>query len=83
MTMNWVKDTAERLAKTFVQAFLAQITASGLGLFDLVKDTSTVQRAAMAGVAAAYSLIFSFVSTWANRGTKRTSEVLSPASLAS
>ena len=76
MSWNWVKDACERLAKTFVQTFLAQVTASGLGLIDLIKDTSTVQRAALAGVAAAYSLLFSWISTWAN-----SSPNVSPASL--
>lgn len=77
MDWNWVRDAVERLIKTFLQAFLAQVTASGLGLFELVKDTSTIERAVLAGVAAVYSLVFSWVSSWANE------DAVSPASLVS
>lgn len=78
--MNWTKwalDAGERLIKTFLQAFLAQITASGLGLIEILEDTTTLQRAGVAGLAAVYSLIFSWASSFANgSGT-------SPASLVS
>lgn len=73
--MTWFLDAAERLLKTFVQAFLAQILASGLDLIDAVQDTTTLEQAAVAGIAAVLSLIFSVVSKWANTDT------ISPASL--
>jgi hypothetical protein len=77
MTLAWFKDALERLAKTFVQAFLAQITASGLGLIDAIADVSTMERAAIAGIAAVLSLLMSWASTWAGTPTNK----VSPASL--
>ncbi|HZN13469.1 MAG TPA: holin [Acidimicrobiales bacterium] len=79
MTLAWVKDALERLAKTFVQTFIAQITASGLGLVEAMADTSTLERAAIAGLAAVLSLVMSWLSTWAG---KDKDQKLSPASVA-
>jgi hypothetical protein len=78
---TWLKDSLERLGKTFVQAFLAQLTASGVGWVEIIEDTSNLERAAIAGIAAVYSLVFSLVSSWANTGA-RSSAAISPASLA-
>lgn len=83
----WIKDTFERLVKTFLQAFLAQLTASGVGFVEIIQDTSTLERAGLAGLAAVYSLVFSVVSTWANRRspappTTPDGRAISPASLA-
>lgn len=77
MTLAWVKDALERLVKTFVQAFIAQVTASGLGLIDAIQDVSTLERAAIAGIAAVLSLIMSWLSKWAGTDGNK----VSPASL--
>jgi hypothetical protein len=81
----WLKDTLERLIKTFVQAFLAQLTAAGVGLVESLADTSNLERAAVAGIAAALSLVFSQLSTWANSSKPPAAPIagspMSPASL--
>lgn len=81
----WLKDTLERLLKTFVQAFLAQLTAAGVGLVESLADTSNLERAAVAGIAAALSFVFSQLSTWANSSrpaaAPATGAPISPASL--
>lgn len=67
-TATWFKDTLERLLKTFVQVFLAQIIASGFAPDDLdaITDLSNLQRAAVAGIGAVLSVVFSLVSAWAS-----------------
>ena len=65
MTKVRFQDAVERLAKTFAQVFLAQIVASGLDLTGALTDTSSLQRAAVAGIGAVLSLVMSAVSSWA------------------
>lgn len=69
-TKTWALDAIERLAKTFCQVFLAQLLASGLDLTGALTDTSSVQRAAVAGIGAVLSLVTSALSSWsADPGT--------------
>ena len=68
----WLRDTIERTAATAVQAFLATLLASGT--LDL--DVSTVQAAALAGLAAGLAVITAAIAArWPQ-------DSLSPASLA-
>lgn len=64
-TRIWLLDTLERLAKTAVQVFLAQLIASGMTDIEAVTDTSNLQRAAIAGLGAGLSFVFSIVTAWA------------------
>lgn len=67
--VTWAKDAGERAAKTFFQVFLATMSASQAAetfdVFQPYTDTSTVARAALAGVGAVLSLVTSAVSRWA------------------
>lgn len=65
-TKTWVLDTVERLVKTFLQVFIATLLASGMDLTKTVTDTSILQKAGLAGLSAALSLVFSIVSAWVN-----------------
>ena len=62
---RWALDAGERCLKTAVQVFLAQQAASGLDLMDWVQDTSSLQRAGLAGLGAVISLGTSALSRWA------------------
>jgi hypothetical protein len=48
---EWLKDTAERVASTFVEAGLGVVVLSG------VIDTDTLQKAELAGAVAAASFL--------------------------
>lgn len=56
MTNRFVRDIAERVASTYVQAFLGLLLASGFGV-DGVLDLSVVVKAGVAALPAALSLI--------------------------
>jgi hypothetical protein len=69
-TKTWFKDLLERCAKTAVQVFLATMLAStASGSSDLLGAFSNVdalQAAALAGIGAVASILFSVVSAWAS-----------------
>ena len=71
-TFFW--DAFERILKTFVQAFLAQTTAAGLGIATIA-DTSMLERGLVAGLAAVLSLLTSWLSRWASSDTKSASAI--------
>lgn len=64
MSRRWLTDTAERVALTFAEAFLAALNADGIldlvhQAFDTVPhnvDLSAVEAAAVAGLAAALAV---------------------------
>lgn len=60
----YLRDLAERIVSTFVVAFLGALVAGGW--FDLahIRDASAVQDAALAGVAAALSLVKGLAAKW-------------------
>lgn len=67
---QWLRDTIERTAATFVQAFIAAWLASG------TLDISTAQAAAVAGIAAALAVVKAAVAA------RWPADAVSPASLA-
>lgn len=62
--IRYMTDLGERVLKTFLQAFIAQVVASGLGIFGAVTDLAVVQKAGLAGLAAVAALIFGLVARW-------------------
>ena len=60
----WLLDTFERLAKTFGQTFGATLIASGWFQVNAVTNTSILQRAGVAGLAAVLSVVSSIVSKY-------------------
>lgn len=56
-TQKYVRDLVERVAATFLQAFLAALLAGGF--FDLahIRDASALEAAGVAGLAAVLSLV--------------------------
>ncbi len=56
MTPRFVRDIAERVLSTYVQAFLGLLLASGFGV-DGVLDLSLVVKAGIAALPAALSLV--------------------------
>lgn len=64
---RYVRDLAERVASTFVQAFLAALAAGNW--FDVahIRDLSIVQTAGVAGIAAVLSLVKGLVAKKINR----------------
>jgi hypothetical protein len=56
MTRRYVRDLAERVLSTYVQAFLGLLLASGFGV-DGVLDLSLVVKAGVAALPAALSLV--------------------------
>lgn len=71
MNTIWLRDTAERVVATFLQAFLAALLA---GPLDLV-SVGTLRAAALGGIAAALSVIKAALAT-------RLPGTISPASVA-
>jgi Putative lactococcus lactis phage r1t holin len=70
----WVKDTAERAARTFAQSFLAVAGYTGIGShFDSVQ---WVDSANVAAVATIFSLLMSFVATAAPIGQPGTASTV-------
>lgn len=67
---QWLRDTIERTAATFVQAFIAAWLAAGS------LDISTAQAAALAGIAAALAVVKAAIAA------RWPSDSVSPASLA-
>jgi Putative lactococcus lactis phage r1t holin len=57
MNKRYVLDLLERVAWTFLQAFLAQLVASGFFSVDNVTDLSILQKAGIAGIAAVLSFV--------------------------
>ena len=62
-TKRYLLDLGERVAKTFCQAFIATVTASGLGI-GAMPDVSLLQKAAIAGLSAVVALIFGLLARW-------------------
>ena len=56
MTPRFIRDIAERVLSTYVQAFLGLLLASGFGV-DGVLDLSLVVKAGVAALPAALSLV--------------------------
>lgn len=69
-----IADIVERVSWTFLQAFGAQLVASGFFTVDGVVDLSILQKAGIAGVAAVLSLIKGLVAV--NVGSKETAATL-------
>lgn len=59
---DWVKDTAERAAKTFVQVFVLQLVAAGWFSVEGIIDVSTPKRAGLAALGAGLSVLSSALS---------------------
>lgn len=61
---RYVRDLAERIAATFLAAFLGTLIAGGW--FDVahIRDLSAVQAAALAGVAAVLTLVKGLLAQW-------------------
>lgn len=59
LSMEAVKDVAERAARTFVQTFLAMYAPVVLGAGSLggLLDLSTADKAATAGIAAVFTVV--------------------------
>jgi Putative lactococcus lactis phage r1t holin len=64
---RYIKDLLERLAKTFVQAFLGTLIAANWFSVDQIRDVSTLQAAGLAGIAAVLSVVTSILSKYVNR----------------
>lgn len=60
--LPWVKDTAERAVKTFVQVFILQLVAAGWFSVDGIVDISTPKRAGLAALGAGLSVLSSALS---------------------
>jgi hypothetical protein len=69
-TATYFKDLAERCLKTFLQVFLATMLASmassSSDLLGAFSNVDALQAAALAGLGAVASIIFSLVSAYAN-----------------
>lgn len=69
----WLGDAVERCAKTFVQVFLATMSASQVadqfGVLDAYTDVDALAAAALAGVGGVFSLVTSALSRWAGSPT--------------
>lgn len=63
-----MKDALIRAARTFAQAFIATYLAAGLTEFDDVANVSTLELAAVAGLAA----VLSFLQNWLESQTSVT-----------
>ena len=63
---KWAKDAGERAARAFVSSFTA-ITLGG-SLFDIgtAESLSLLQRAAVAGLGSATSVLLSLAAKWSN-----------------
>lgn len=59
----YLKDTVERVVKTFV-AVIGAMLASGVDLAHAVTDLSGVQKGAVAGLGAAVTPVFAIVGKW-------------------
>lgn len=70
---RWLRDAAERSAKTFVQVFLATMSASQVAdqfaAFDAYTDVDALAAAALAGAGGVFSLVTSALSRWAGSPT--------------
>lgn len=62
MTPRFIRDIAERVLSTYVQAFLGLLLASGFGV-DGVLDLSLVVKASIAALPAALSLVKGLLAT--------------------
>ena len=71
-TFFW--DALERMFKTWLQVFLATITAAGFG-FANFGDTSILENGALAGLAAVLSLVMSWLSRWASSDSNSASAI--------
>ena len=60
MTSRYIRDTVERVLRTYFQAFIGLLLASGFGL-DGVVDLAVIQKAAVSALPAALSLIMSLL----------------------
>ena len=68
---KWLKDTLERAAFTFAEAFIALVLAAGTDWLNL----STIRAAGIGALAAALAVVKAAIAT-------RTPDTVSPASLA-
>lgn len=62
---HWLKDAAERGLRAFVSSFTA-ITLGGALFSNTAESLSLLQRAAIAGLGSATSVILSLAAKWAN-----------------
>ena len=58
-----IQDISVRAAKTFVQVFIAGVTAEAFTGFDI----ETIQSAGIAGLAAVISVVMNAALAWANK----------------
>lgn len=59
----WVKDTAERAVKTFIQFFLVQLVAANFFSVSGLQDMSLIKQVAISAAGAGLSVISSAIST--------------------
>jgi hypothetical protein len=57
----WARDTAERVVRTFLATFVAQIVASGALDVGGITDVSLWEKAAVAGLASVATLVLSLL----------------------
>jgi hypothetical protein len=66
---KWFRDAAERALRAAVGSFCAVMLSGSVFSMDGVADTSIVQRAAIAGLGAAASVVLSLAAKWAGDPT--------------
>ena len=63
---HWSKDAAERAARAFVSSFTAITLGGSLFGVGTAESLSLLQRAAIAGLGSATSVLLSLAAKWAN-----------------